>query len=288
MIGIILAILVAVVWSLGEVSYSKVSKKYDNTNIYLYTYFIRAILYIGIVLIFKTNMIGTFNSKVFSTVLPIIMCDLFASLVINIAVYNGKLTVVSPIMAAYPMLDIILGIFLLKEQVSILAVILAFIITLSIIILTISQTKSKKAPHPTKGVIFAIVYMLLVAFSTYFEKDIYMNSLSVYDLYYYKGMIYIIVSITFAIIILLTPIKMKKPSLDILKGCGLTPFGNILYSFALSFGNMSIVTPVSSLYSAITNFISRHYLKEKISMREKVCIYVIIISTLGLIIISQK
>ena len=165
MTGILLAILVAIIWSLGEVNYSKVSKKYDRTNIYLYTFFVRTIIYIGVVVLFQFHLIGTFNPAIFSSTLPIIVCDLFASLAINMAVTNGKLSIVSPIMAAYPMIDIILGTLLLQEKTSPFEIALVTIISISIIILAIHPEAVEKATHPKKGILFSIFYMLFAAFS---------------------------------------------------------------------------------------------------------------------------
>jgi len=283
-IGIILSIIVAIFWSLGEVNYSKLSKNYDRPNVYMYTYLIRAIIYILVVLIFNRALFGTFKMDVFLVVLPIIVCDLFATYVVNIAVLNGKLTVVSPIMAAYPVLDIILGAILLKENIGFVEAFLASVIAISIIFLAIYQKKSKKAPHPVRGIIFAIGYMLLVGFSTYFEKSIYINNLTVYDLYYYKGIVYTFASIVFALAVIITPFKMKPFDKQIIKGCGYAPIGNILYSFALSFSAMTIVAPISSLYSVITNILSRIVLKERIRIRERICIATIIICTILLIV----
>ncbi len=286
MIGILLAILVAIIWSFGEVNYSKVSKRYDHTNIYMYTYLLRAIIYISVVILFQRKLIGTFDASIFSTTLPIILCDLFASLVINIAVTNGKLSIVSPIMAAYPVVDILLGMLLLKEQVTHLEILLSALITGAIIILATNQEKTSKASNPRKGILFSIFYMLLAALSIYFEKNIYINNFTIYDLYYYKGSIYIITSLFFALTIFLTSKKLKSPNLSIIKGCGLTPIGNVIDSLALSMGSMTIVTPISALYAVITNFLSRYYLKEKITNLEKVCIAIIIVSTLLLIILK--
>jgi len=286
MLGILLSLLVAILWSLGEVSYSKASKKNNQKNIYMYTYFLRAIIYIGVVLLFRRSLLGTYNKAVFTSTLPIITCDLFASLVINLAVTNGKLSVVSPIMASYPVVDVLLGTFLLHEKNSLLEFFLLITICISIILLSMHQKKSRKAPHPVKGIIFSVLYMVLAALSMYFEKSIYINSYTVYDLYYYKGMVYVLASLFFAIVIGLTSVKLKKPDLEILKGCGLTPIGNVLDSVALSIGNITIVTPISSLYAVITTFISRFYLKEKVTLVEKICIGAIILSTLTLIILK--
>ena len=159
-------------------------------------------------------------------------------------------------------------------------------ITLAIIILAKNQKETKKVPHPEKGILFSIFYMLLAGLSIYFEKSIYISNFTVYDLYYYKGMIYICTSLFFAITIFRTSTKMKRPNYDIIKGCGLTPIGNVLDSFALNLGSMTIVTPISSLYAVITNFISRFYLKEKVTILEKFCIATIILSTLILIVLT--
>ena len=285
MLGVLFAILVAIFWSLGEVNYSTISKKHDNSNVYFYTFFLRSIIYLGVVLLLRRSLFGSFNLTVFSAMLPIIFCDLFASIVVNIADSNGKLSVVSPIMASYPILDILLGMFLLKEKCSTLQLLLVLFISVSIIILAANQKKTKRAPHPVKGIIFSILYMLLVACSTYFEKTIYINHHTVYDLYYYKGMIYSLTTIFFLLKIMINKQRIIKPEKEILKGCGLTPIGNILYSYALTFGSMSIVTPISSLYSVITNFISRFVLKEKTTIIERILIAIILLSTILLIVL---
>ena len=285
-LGILFAILVAVFWSLGEISYSHLSRNLDRANVYFYQYLTRAVLYLLVVVIFNISLFTQFNFDHFYVFLPIITCDLFASYVINIAVSNGKISVVSPIMAAYPIVDILLGILLLKEKIGVLELVLSGIIATSIVLLAKSQKKSRKSPHPLKGIIFAGIYMLLVAFSIYFEKTAYIGDFSVYELYFYKGTVYLLTSGFFMLIIGVTPVKIKKPNLEIMKGTGITPLGNILNSFALSFGNMIIVTPISSMYSVLTNFISRKVLKEKISFIESVCISLILLCTISLIIIG--
>lgn len=286
MIGIIIAIIVAIFWSLGEVDYAKVAKKYNNINVYLYTFFLRSIIYLGVVFIFRRGMFFTFNSNVLKAMLPIIFFDLFASLVVNVAEYNGKLSITSPIMASYPVVDIILGIILLKERTNLMDLVFVLLISISIVLLAMNPTKDKKAPNPTKGIVFSILYMLLVALSAYMEKDAYQGVYTIFDLYYYKGAIYTLTSLFFFFNIMITPIKIKKPTKDILKGCGLTPIWNVCYSLALNISNMSIVAPISSLYTVITHYISRKYLKEKINKKELICIYIILVSTLGLIIHS--
>ena len=283
-IGIMLAMFVAIFWSLGEISYSHLARNLDRANVYLYQYLTRSVLYLTVVIIFDIGLFGRFSFDHFFIFLPIIICDLFGSYVINIAMSNGKLSVVSPIMAAYPIIDIMLGILLLKEKIGLPEIILSVVIAISIIVLASRQKKTKNAPHPIKGIVFSVVYMLLVAFSVYFEKNAYMGDFPVYELYFYKGLVYLLTSGVFMLVVGVAPVKLKWPNKEILKGTGITPLGNIMNSFALSFGNMIIVTPISSLYSVITNFISRKVLKEKISYVESICITLILSCTLLLIV----
>ena len=285
MLGIIFALIVVIFWSLGEANYSKITKNYKRNTIYFYTYFIRTILYLLVVLIFKSSLFGTFNINILAWILPIILCDLVASLVINIAVYNGKLSIVSPIMAAYPSVDILFGLLILKEKILPIQIILCFIINIAIIVLVHNVTKGRKARKPVKGINFAVLYMLLIALSTFFEKYAYNESISVYQLYYYKGIIYGGASILFFIIAIFKK-GIRRPNRKIIKGCGYTPIGNIFYSFALSVGDISIVAPISSMYAVVTHFISRFHLKEKINIVEKICIYIILIATFWLILME--
>lgn len=283
-LGIVFALIVALFWSFGEIKYSKISKKIDSPNVYFYQYLTRGIIYTVVALIFNIGVFGKFVLSDFLRLLPIIMCDLIGSYVINKSVKNGELSSVSPIMAAYPIVDIILSILLLKEGVGLLELILVVIISIAIIVLAANTEKSKYAPHPVWGIIFAVIYMFLTAFSSYFEKDAYLSNLSVYDLYYYKGMVYFLVSIFFLSVVGVSKVKLKKPTKDIFLGTAIIPIGNVFYSFALKFGNMMIVTPVSSIYSVISNVGSRKILKENITFYEKICIILIMVSTFMLII----
>lgn len=285
-LSLIFAIFVAIFWSCGEIAFSKLSKNVDRHNVYFYQYITRSILYLLVVVIFNVFLFANFNHNHFLTFLPIITCDLFATYVANHAVYNGKLSVISPIMASYPIVDIMLGLILLKEKIGLLEIILSIIIAISIIVLATSQKKSKNSPHPIRGIIFAIIYMLLVAVSIYFEKSAYLDNFSVYHLYFYKGLVYLGAGALFLFIIGVSPTKIKKPNKMIILGAGITPIGNILNSFALQFGKMVIVTPISSMYSVLTAFLSRKVLKEKVSLRENICISTILLSTILLIIMG--
>lgn len=284
-ISIILALTVAIFWSLGEVNYSKLSKSTDSHNVYFYQYMARTIIYLSVVLFLKPVSFTTFSLNHFIIFLPVIMCDLFGSYVINIAVKNGKLSVVSPIMAAYPIIDILFGIIILNEKISILELILVMIITISIIILASTQKIENKKEHPTIGIFFAIVYMILIAMSTFFEKNAYIGNLQIFELYYYKGIIYFFTSLYFLYKVKKYG-KVKRLNKEIVKGTAITSIGNVLYSFSLTLGNISIIAPISSMYSVFSNYMSRKVLNEKPSTKDNLCIFAIIICTLILITLT--
>ena len=284
-ISIILAIVVAILWSFGEVNYSKLSKSVDSNNVYFYQYMARTIIYLSVVLFLKPVSFTTFSLDHFMVFLPVIMCDLLGSYVINIAVKNGKLSVVSPIMAAYPIIDILFGIIILNERITALELLLVVVITISIIFLASNQKRENKKEHPTIGVFFALVYMLLIAMSTYFEKNAYIGNLQIFELYYYKGIIYFFTSMYF-----LSKVKkygkVKRLNKDIVEGTTITSIGNVLYSFSLTLGNISIIAPISSMYSVLSNYMSRKLLNEKPSIKENICISAILICTLILIALT--
>lgn len=284
-LSIILSLIVAILWSTGEVHYSELSKKTDNHNVYFYQYLARSIIYLFVVVILKPTSFTTFSFNHLLIFLPIILCDLFASYVVNIAVSNGKLSVVSPIMAAYPILDILLGLIILKEKITLIELLLVIAISISILVLTATQTKSSKAKNPIKGIIFSIIYMILIALSTFFEKTAYIGNHEVFELYYYKGIIYFFTSLYFMSIVNKRKKKIRINK-EIVAGTAIVPLGNVVYSFALNLGSISVISPISSMYSVITNYISRKILKEHTSFIENLCISIILFATIALITIS--
>ena len=87
-------------------------------------------------------------------------------------------------------------------------------------------------------------------------------------------------------IIGIAPVRLKRPNKEIIQGTAITPIGNVLNSFALHFGNIVVVTPISSMYSVLTSYISRKVFKEKLMLNESICISLILICTILLIIIG--
>ena len=64
-IGLFFALLVAVLWSLGEISYSRLARNLDRANVYFYQYLTRAILYLTVVVIFNISLFTDFSFEHF-------------------------------------------------------------------------------------------------------------------------------------------------------------------------------------------------------------------------------
>ena len=286
LLSIILSLLVVLLWSYGDINYTKLSLKLEKMNVYFYQYFIKSIIYLFVTFIFNISLFKTFNITHFLIFSPVIFCDLAASIAIYYAVSRGKLSIVSPIMASYPIITIFLGIILLHEKPSYLSILLSMIITVSIIVLSTISSNDNKKKNYKRGILYAIVYMFLIAFSTYFEKDIYNNNLTIYELYYYKGLVYLLTSFFFLITLLISKKKFHKLNKDIIRGSILIPTGNVFYSLAISLGDIIYIAPITSMYSILTNYLSVNILKEKLSITERIAISLIILSTILLIIIS--
>lgn len=284
-IGIFISIIVAILWAYGEVHYTKATSDTGRKNLLFYQYLIASILYFIVVLILKPDLFFSFSVDKFILVAPIAVINMFGAYLSYLALSNGKLSIVSPIMAAYPIIDIALAVLFLKENISTYQIIASILITISIVVLSFSTDISKSTKKKRLiGIIAAITYMIIIALSTYFEKNIYVNNYSMYDIFYYSGIIYLIGSVVIYIIMIITKDKLKALNLNTFIGNGCTNLGNLLSSVALYFGNLAIVTPIMSLYTVLTNYLSRTILKERVSLRQSICICIIILSTLFIVV----
>ena len=78
--------------------------------------------------------------------------------------------------------------------------------------------------------------------------------------------------------------KIKKPNYHLLKSLTENHLGYFVYSYLLTFASMSLVVPLTSLYSAITQVVAKIKLKEKLTIYERLIVSLIIISTFLLLI----
>lgn len=286
MMSIFVAIFVAILWAIGEVYMTKDSVSQNRKVLIFYQYLGMAILYFGTVLLFSSQTFLTFSWYHFFRMMPVALANIIGMVFYTKAIQKGKLSVVSPVMAAYPIINVFLGFFILKEDVGFLSFLAAICIALAIVWMSFLQTKgSSKGKTLNIGLLAAVIYMIIVAFATYLEKWAYVDGFTIMDCFYYFGICYFLSSVGVYVYLRIHKIPLYKITKDTLLGIGGTDFGNLLSSVALHGSSMSLVTPIMAMYTILTNFLSRSILKEKISFWQSLCITIIILCTLLILIL---
>lgn len=286
MISIFVAILVAILWAVGEVYMAKDSMLKNRRVLIFYQYLGMSILYFGTVLILSPSTFSTFSLSHFFRLMPVALANIIGMVFYTKAIKSGKLSVVSPVMAAYPIINVFLGFFILKEDVGMISFLAAICITIAIVIMSFLQTKKTAQGKAFNiGLVAAVIYMVIVAFATYLEKWAYVDGLSITDCFFYFGICYLLSAIGVLIYLKTKKISFHKITKDTVLGIGGTDFGNLFSSVALYGSSMAIVTPIMAMYTVLTNYLSRSILKEKISFWQSICITVIILCTLLILIL---
>lgn len=106
MVSILVAILVAILWAVGEVYMAKDSVSKNRRVIIFYQYLGMSILYFGTVLILSPSTFSTFSWSRFFRFMPAALANIIGMVFYTKAIKSGKLSVVSPVMAAYPIINV--------------------------------------------------------------------------------------------------------------------------------------------------------------------------------------
>lgn len=136
MVSILVAILVAILWAVGEVYMAKDSVSKNRRVIIFYQYLGMSILYFGTVLILSPITFSTFSWSRFFRFMPAALANIIGMVFYTKAIKSGKLSVVSPVMAAYPIINVFLGFFILKEDVGMISFLAAICITVAIVVMS--------------------------------------------------------------------------------------------------------------------------------------------------------
>jgi len=220
-----------------------------------------------------------------------------------IAVYSffrsfelGEVSIVTPISAAFSFVTVILAILFLGEKPSLLKIASIILIVLGIILASIDLRKLKnfKTAKGVKESLIALflwgIYFFVLGFISRNLLPVY---LSKYNLPLAEGMkivainIFIFTGIFNSLFMLLYPVLKKeiiKPAdLKIKYMLLLFIINTFLYTLAWAAVNyglvqemISLVTPVSSLYPAITVILAVIFLKEKMVLNQKIGVLTIL------------
>lgn len=287
MITIVLALAIAFIWGLSELHYKKVTSTYDSLNILFYLFLFEIIAFIIFVLVFDVQAFARFNPSIFIYIIPIlIISSALGSTLYLYSMKNANLSIISPILASDPVYTVIIGIMLFKEKLSIASLVLLIIICASICALNFVSSNTKQKTKKI-AIFLASLYAFLVAITTTLEKSIYLRGFKITDFYFHYAILLIILLIFMILFMKIKHIKLKKPDKNVILTNVYTRSGYFLHSYLLSTSYISIVAPLTGLYSVVTHILAIRILKEKLTIIQRICVILIIISTLLLLIFSS-
>ena len=287
MITIVLALIIAFIWGLSELHYKKVTSTYSSLNILFYLFLFEIIAFIIFVLVFDIQAFARFNPRIFIYIIPIlIISSVLGSTLYLYSVKNANLSIISPILASDPVYTVIIGIMLFKEKLSIVSLILLIIICASICALNFVSSNTKQKTKKI-AIFLASLYAFLVAITTTLEKSVYLSGFKITDFYFHYSILLTILLLFMLIFMKIKHIKLKKPDKNVILTNAYTRSGYFLHSYLLSTSYISIVAPLTGLYSVVTHILAIRILKEKLTIIQRICVILIIISTIVLLIFSS-
>ncbi len=287
MITIVLALIIAFIWGLSELHYKKVTATYDSLNILFYLFLFEIIAFILFVTIFDIQAFTRFNTRIFIYIIPIlIISSALGSTLYLYSMKSANLSIISPILASDPVYTVIIGIMLFKEKLSIAALILLIIICASICALNFVSSNTKQKTKKI-AIFLASLYAFLVAITTTLERSVYLSGFKITDFYFHYAILLTILLLFMLLFMKVKHIKLRKPSKDLILSNLYTRSGYFLHSYLLSTSYISIVAPLTGLYSVVTHVLAIKILKEKLTLMQKICVSLIITSTLLLLIFNS-
>ncbi len=280
---IFLALACALTWGFSEIYYKKAAEKYKTINLLIFRYTGQVIAYLIFILIFDIKAFTIFNIKIYAYLLPLLLFSILSSTVYNYCLREGKLSIISPILASDPVFVILIGVIFFKEAQTTIDLIALAIICISICVLNFSKSFDKEKAKKM-AIFLASIYALIMALSTTLEKTIYLNGYTVGNLFFHYAILMGTAVLVLILISKITKRKIKKIDTNAFKAITATQLGNLLYSYLLSVAYVSLVVPITGLYTVVTQILAKKVLKEKLSVTQRIFVSLIIASTLILLI----
>ena len=279
---IALALICAFMWGYSEVEHKKASSKFATPFMVLLKYIFQILSYLIFILIFDLDVINRFDLTIYKFIIPFFLLWFISNLIYNYCLKNGKLSIVSPLMASDPVFVVIIGLILFKEKQSIIDLIALAIICISICGLNFVKTKEKQQTKKI-AIFLASLYAFFLALATTVEKSIYLGGYTLTDMFFHYMFLLMVVVFVLSIYLVIKK-QIKKPNKEIMKSVVITNVANILYSYLISTAYVSLVVPLTGLYSVVTQVLAKIMLKEKLTISQRTFVSLIIVATLLLLI----
>lgn len=282
------AIITLIAWALADVFYKK-----GNNNIDPYSHYKTGII-VGLIMgIHATIYLVTNNLEIniidLIKYLPVSLCYII-SMVIG---YKGlkylELTISSPIQNSSGVITSLLLCMIFSITLSDYEVLGILIVFIGVLLLSLTEMESEKKiikQLKISAIIFPLLYCLIDGLGTFLDA-VYLDQLSLISedsallCYEYTFLIYAVVMFIYLKII-------KKQKLNIVKeksklvAAIFETIGQFTYVFAIT-SHSVITVPIIACYSALSVLLSRLILKEKLTKKQYLYIFIIFI---GIIILG--
>jgi len=185
------------------------------------------------------------------------------------ALRSGMVSIVSVITAGYPAIAVFLAIAILGEALSIKEIMGVLLVILAIIFLALPQrakiAKEKKSGSSTKWLFWSIMAFIFWGIWAIPSK-MAIEGLGESDFIFVDGLTMIVVWIPLWLVIEKGKMSMdlRKISFSTIAGI-LASVGTISLFLAIANGQVSIVTPLTSIYPLVTILLARIALKERLN-----------------------
>ena len=226
------------------------------------------------------------NFQLLPSIAPFTILIAFCYLSYYFILKKGLLSLTGTIMASYPIFTLILAFFLLTDKLSVLQLLAIIIVILGMILISLPRDKISLASLKKQSWFYwASLYAILAGLGDFTSKvaidksDLYTFLFALSLSFLFTSLIYIAVDKKNRM-----PLKFSFDQYKYsLFGNLLMVFGMLAFYTALSAGMVSLVTPISSTYAAITVLLSIKFLHEKINKPQS---FAIILLVFGIILIG--
>jgi drug/metabolite transporter (DMT)-like permease len=290
-ISIITGLISMLCWGIGDFLISIVVRKFKTYK----TMFLNNLNFVLILVpfLFFINLNISFSNLILIIISGFIF--LIASYNFYEAFRIGNLSIVAPITSSYPLLTVIFLTIIFKIELSFFSVISIFLLIIGVMLISI-DIKNIKKMNFKKGISNALLTMFFWGIYFFLLEIISNNKtflgINFPEMSLFSLFVYINYSISIPQLIYslskngIPKINFKKEKKQLIITLIASMIAIVAW-FSLNFGyiyaNSALVTPISSLYPAITIFLAMIFYKEKLVFNQKIGIIIILI---GLIMIN--
>lgn len=301
---ILFAILTVILWGTSETIFKSVSNNERDTVLKLIAcngimMGIVALFFVPIVLFVKHE---TIDINMFLTYLPVSLIYIASMFCTYKAMRYVKVSILSPVQNSSCAIVTILCVIVLKQVLTWYQILAIILIVAGLLLLATNKDETKLLDLPEgeekisrakayklylTGIAFALGYLLLDGIGGFMDDYMLETELSAEQLNIAYSAIYFIIGLI-AFIYLKATKKIKrlydvKNDKKKIVGTLIETAGQYTYIYCFAFGAAAIASPFVAAYSVVTIILSRIFLKEKLNVKQKIMIVMVMV---GLVLLS--